>query len=126
MGNLKLPEGYQTIMPYLIIKDAVGFFKFVQAVFGGVEKHLSRNDDNSIMHGEVFIDGSTIMFAEASHNYTTQNAGLYINVANCDETYLKALANGAKKILEPANKEYGRSAGVTDPFGNTWWITSAI
>jgi hypothetical protein len=26
--------------------------------------------------------------------------------------------------MPPADQSYGRSAGVNDPFGNTWWITS--
>lgn len=32
--------------------------------------------------------------------------------------------NAAKVINEVADQPYGRSGGVTDPFGNSWWVTS--
>ena len=32
----KIPEGYQTITPYLIIDNAAGFIQFTQDVFGAV------------------------------------------------------------------------------------------
>ncbi|WP_431200968.1 hypothetical protein ACQ86K_30970 [Mucilaginibacter sp. P19] len=28
--------------------------------------------------------------------------------------------------MPPADQPYGRSAGVKDPFGNTWWITNPL
>jgi len=34
------------------------------------------------------------------------------------------IAEGAVSLMEVENKDYGRSSGVTDPFGNVWWITS--
>jgi len=51
---------------------------------------------------------------------------LFIYVHDADLTYKKALAAGAATVPgnEPSDKDYGRTCGVTDPFGNTWWITS--
>ena len=75
------------------------------------------------MHGELKLGDSVLMIAEASDQYTARPAGLYIQVADADETYRKALDLGAKSIMAPEDKEYGRSGGVEDPFGNTLWIT---
>ncbi|MDB5021533.1 MAG: hypothetical protein JWQ28_2660, partial [Pedobacter sp.] len=33
MNNVKVPQGYQQVMPYLIIKDANKFLNFMKAVF---------------------------------------------------------------------------------------------
>jgi PhnB protein len=49
---------------------------------------------------------------------------MFVIVPDADRTYEKALANGATTIMPPADQEYGRSGGVTDPYGNVWWITS--
>ena len=31
--NSKIPDNYQTVMPYLIVKDAAKFIAFMQKVF---------------------------------------------------------------------------------------------
>ena len=122
-----IPKQYNRLMPYLIIKDTAEFKRFMEAVFGAQEQLLVPSENGDIMHGELRIDGDTvIMFAEAGDQFPVMNAGLYIHVEDTDVTYGKALQAGAKTVpgQEPSDKEYGRACGVTDPFGNTWWITS--
>ena len=51
---------------------------------------------------------------------------LMINVDDADATYQDALNNGATVVTTLADQSYGRSGGVKDAFGNTWWITSVI
>lgn len=124
--NSKIPAGYQRIIPYLIINHATDFFDFTKNVFGSEEKYRQMRDEKVLMHGEVNIGGSYIMFADATENFPPQNAGMFIYVEDCDGIYKKAMANGALSVMEPSNQSYGRSAGVKDPFGNTWWITTGI
>jgi uncharacterized glyoxalase superfamily protein PhnB len=121
-----LPEGYQRVMPYLIVKDAAGLFTFMQDIFQAKEKMKAMNDDGSLMHGEIQVGDSTIMIAEASGQWPVNNAGIFIYVPDVDETYKKSISAGCTSINEPANMDYGRSCGVKDPFGNIWWITSPL
>ncbi|MDN3551130.1 VOC family protein [Mucilaginibacter aquaedulcis] len=121
-----IPVNYQRIMPYLIIKDAGKFIEFMQNVFGATEQYKHMRDESHIMHAEVNIEGSTIMLADSTDEYPQQNAGMFIYVDSCDETYKKAIDNGAESITTPADQPYGRSAGVKDPFGNTWWLTNPL
>lgn len=123
MENLKIPEGYQQIMPYLIVENAAEFFNFTKNVFGAVEKYKTMRTETLIMHAEISIGNSVIMFADATPEHHQQNAGLFIYVDDCDSVYEKGLANGATTVMPPADQSYGRSAGFSDPFGNTWWIT---
>ncbi len=125
MEYSEIPGGYQRITPYLILENAEGFLGFTKSVFGAEEKYKAMRSENVIMHAEIKIAGSSIMIADATEQFKKQTAGLFIYVNNCDEVYQSALANGATTVSEPANQEYGRSAGVTDPFGVTWWITGA-
>lgn len=114
-------------MPYLIVKDGPGLIQFLKDVFGATEKEIHYTEDKQLMHGEVIINSdSCIMISEASDRFPAQNAGMFINVANADESYRKALEAGASSIMPPADQSYGRSCGVADPYGNTWWITSAL
>jgi PhnB protein len=123
MKNLNIPEGYQQIMPYLIVEDAGAFLNFTKNVFDAREKYIAMRTETLIMHAEISIGESVIMFADATEQFNKQTAGLFIYVDDCDSVYKKALDNGGISAMEPADQEYGRSAGVKDPFGNTWWIT---
>ena len=114
----------QVVVPYLVIPNAIQFYEFVQKVFGGEETARFLNDDQSLMHGEVIIGGSKIMFGNSGDQWTPQPAGLFVTVANADETFKKAIDNGATVVMEIEDKEYGRTGGVKDPFGNTWWIVA--
>lgn len=124
MESLKIPEGYQRVMPYLILKNAAAFENFMKNVFDATEKYKAMRDDNTIMHAEVRVGESVIMFAESGDQFEPNTAGMFIYVEDVDATYKKALAEGATSKMEPATMDYGRSSGVSDPFGNVWWITS--
>jgi PhnB protein len=125
--QIHIPEGYNTVMPYLIVKDGLALIQFLKDVFGATEKLVHKHDDGRLMHGEVIINNdSCIMVAEAGDQWGVQNAGMYINVADADATYKLALEKGASSIMPPADQSYGRSGGITDPQGNTWWITSEL
>lgn len=124
MEQIYIPPGYQRVMPYLIVKDANKFIAFAKTVFDATEKMMHRRPEGDIMHAELFIGDSVIMFADCSNQWEPMPAGLYVHVANADETYRKALAAGAASVMEPSDQSYGRSGGVLDPCGNTWWIVT--
>jgi PhnB protein len=125
MKKFILPDNYQTVMPYLIVDNATGFKQFMQDVFEAKElQTFMKKGEPGIMHGEVQIGGSTIMYADSTPQWSSQTGGLYINVADADATYQLALAKGATAITPLSDQPYGRSGGVKDPFGNVWWITT--
>jgi PhnB protein len=121
---MKLPEGYQTVMPYLLLNDTNGFLDFTVKVFNATIKENHVGGDGKTMHGEVLIGGSCIMLGPAGDRFPQQNAGLFVYVDNADEGYKIALENGATSVMGLSDQPYGRTCGVKDPFGNTWWITS--
>lgn len=124
-SEFKNPDYYRTVMPYLILEDASAFLAFTKTVFGAKEK-MKTQDDEGIRHAEIVIGDSTIMLGQSGGSWKPQPAGLYINVDSADETYQKALEAGATNVMELSDQDYGRTCGVLDPCGNTWWITSVI
>jgi len=104
---MNIPANYQTVMPYLIIPDAKNFIVFTQKVFDAKETCKTMRDENT-----------------STEVYSPRPAGLFMYVEDADETYKKAIDAGATIITELADEPYGRSGGVADPFGNSWWITS--
>jgi PhnB protein len=124
MEMSKIPDGYQRIMPYLIIENAASFFEFTQKVFGAEERFKAMRDEKLIMHAEISIGGSVIMFADATELYKERTAGMFMYVDDCDAVYKQALDKGATSVMVPADQGHGRRAGILDPFGNTWWMTT--
>ena len=124
--SIKIPDNYQTVMPYLILKDANRFIEFTENVFGARLTMKAMNDDNTIMHAELMIGEVTIMFADANTVFQPQTSGLFVYVEKADNSFQKAIEAGASVVTELSDLPYGRSGGVKDPCGNTWWITSMI
>jgi len=79
------------------------------------------------MHAEVIVGDSYIMLGEANDKYPTSPAMLYLYVDDVDSTYAQAVKAGGKSLREPTTEFYGdRSSGVTDEFGNQWWIATHV
>lgn len=125
---MKIPGQYNQLMPYLIIKGTDDFKKFMEKVFDAKEQLLVPGEDGTVMHGELRVGNAVIMYAETGGQFAVMNAGMFIYVDDADETYKKALAAGAVTVKGqgPSDKDYGRTCGVKDPFGNVWWITSVV
>lgn len=126
MSNVPRPAGYNRVIPYLILKDGNGFLKYAETVFGCSIAETHYQENGTLMHGELHFDDCYVMVGEASDQWKTSNSGLFIYVANTDETYQKALDNGATSVMPISDQPYGRTCGVLDPWGNTWWITQQL
>jgi PhnB protein len=124
--NPKTPEQCQTVMPYLIIENAEAFIQFMKDVFDAPLNYKEMRSENIIRHGQVMVGESMIMFADKTDAIDARTAGLFVYVDNADDRYNKAIGAGAKKIMELSDQPYGRTGGVLDPFGNTWWITAPL
>jgi PhnB protein len=120
---MKIPNGHQAVMPYLIMDGVDRFIDFVTVVFGADITYRGKNKDGSTGHCEMNIGGSTIMFSNNNEQWKARTADLFIYVENADETFAKAISAGATVVMELTDQDYGRSGGVKDAFGNIWWIT---
>lgn len=122
---MNIPNGHQQLMPYLILENPRDFIRFASTVFDAVfiNEHL-RDDGITIMHAEAKIGECIVMFAQVTEQWPSQTANLFVYVNDADKSYATALENGGISVMEPADQSYGRSCGVKDPSGNTWWITS--
>lgn len=122
-----MPEGYHTVTPYLLVRNAGGLIDFLKQVFDAEETERMRRPDGSIMHAEVRIGDSVVMMGEASGENAPMPGVLHIYLQDTDAAYRRALAAGATSLREPADQFYGdRTGGVQDAFGNQWWMATHI
>jgi PhnB protein len=116
------PEYYLPVMPYIIVNNAEDFISFIKTVFGAEERLIVPRDNGQVMHAEFSIEKATIMFAHATEDYKPFPCGMFILLNDLDTVYQKGLQNGGVSLQEPGDRDYGKSAGFQDPFGNQWWL----
>ncbi|EQB63038.1 MAG: hypothetical protein RBG1_1C00001G0617 [candidate division Zixibacteria bacterium RBG-1] len=122
-----IPDGYHSVIPYLIVQGAAALIDFLRHAFDATEKERHAWPDGSIMHAEVKIGDSTIMLGEARGEWKPMPASIYLYVNDADATFRKAIKAGAVSVMEPADQFYGdRHGGVKDPCGNHWWVATHI
>ena len=121
------PPGQNSVSPYLVAEGAAELAAFIKTVFGAEEKFVLPGPGGIVMHGELRIGESVIMFADACEHATQRSAMLHVYVPDVDAAYQRALDAGATSEREPADQFYGdRSAGVVDRFGNTWYMATHV
>lgn len=123
-----IPEGYQQVVPYLLVEDVSRLRDFLQAAFNATVHEQTPGEDGAIKHADVIIGDSHVMMGQArAPEYPAMPCMLYLYVEDTDATYRQALAAGATSVQEPQNMFYGdRNAGVKDAFGNQWWIGTHV
>lgn len=123
-----VPAGYGTVFPYLIVDGADAFVRFLAEVFDAEEVGRTTLPDGRVANVRIRIGTSTFMVSESGDGgMKAMPAACYVYVEDVDRTFGRALAAGADPLFEPADMPYlDRQAGVSDPFGNLWWISKRL
>ncbi len=122
-----IPDGFHAVTPYLVIQGAARLIDFLKAAFGAEELYRGARPDGTIPHALVRIGDSMVEMGEPVEASKVMRAMLHLYVPDTDAVYQRALAAGATPVAEPANQFYGdRVAGVADPCGNLWYISTRM
>jgi PhnB protein len=129
-----IPEGYHSINPYLIVRNAAQAIEFYKKAFGAEERfRMLGPDGKSIMHAELKIGDSIFMLSEESAEmkcYSPESIGgspvsMYIYVGDVDAIFNQAVSAGATELNPVKDQFYGdRSGYLRDPFGHLWSIAT--
>ncbi len=121
------PEGVPSVQPYLHLRGAEKMIPFLENAFGAVVKgHVPTSPEGHVLHATIQIGDNTLELDEAHGEFQPMPCHLHLQVDDADATYARALRAGATSIDAPSDKPYGRSGGVKDPFGNSWYMTSPL
>ncbi len=121
------PGQMNAIQPYLFLRDAEKMVPFLENAFGAKAEGVHNAPDGTVAHATVRIGDNTLEFSEAHGEWQPSACHLHLYVPDTDAVYAQALRAGATTIEAPSDKPYGdRSAGVKDPWGNSWFIATHI
>ena len=119
------PEGFSNVNVYLHPRGAAKMIDFLRDVFGAAEIERTPAADGSILHATLRMGNSAVELGEAHAQWQPMAANLHFFVRDADAVYDRAIAAGATSIFPVVDQPYGeRSGGVTDPFGNAWFVAT--
>lgn len=130
-----IPDGYQTVTPYLIVKEAGKAIEFYKKAFNATELMRMGGPGGKVMHAEIRIGNSPIMLADefpemgavGPQSLGGTSVSLLLYVENVDALTKQAIETGASVLRPVQNQFYGdRSATILDPFGHKWTIATHV
>ena len=135
MAVKSIPEGYHSVTPYLIVKEAAKAIDYYKNAFGATEIMRMPTPDGKIAHAEINIGDSHVMLADEQpeRGYRSPlslggaGVSLMIYVDGVDDVFKRAVTGGGKELQAVQNQFYGdRSGTLQDPFGHTWTISTHV
>ncbi len=130
-----IPEGYHSVTPYLVMKNAAAALEFYTKAFGAVELFRMPAPGGKIGHAEIKIGDSPVMLSDEYPDMGFKGpeslggtpVSLMIYVEDVDTIYPQAIAAGGKELRPLQNQFYGdRSGTLADPFGHVWTISTHV
>lgn len=122
------PEGYNSASPYFIVNGAQKLIDLLKVIFDAKELRKYDMPNGKIMHAEIQIDDSVIMFADSSEKYPPIQLVMHVYVSNVDEIFNKAIEAGCEVIEQPKENEDDpdRRATFKDFAGNMWSVGTQL
>lgn len=122
------------ITPYLLYRDAGAALEWLTRAFG-LRKAGSAYQDAAgrVTHAQMRLGAAVVMLGSPGPDFknpkllghATQN--LYVDVANVDRHYARAVKAGARVIEEPKDTFYGaRRYGAEDLEGHVWYFAQDL
>ena len=131
-----MPEGYQAITPYLVVRDAAHVIEFYKEAFGAEERgRMPTPDGKYIAHAELKIGESIFMLSDEMPGQLCESplalggtaVGFYVYVENVDEAFERAVSAGADVKRRVQDMFWGdRTCEVTDPSGHIWTLATRV
>jgi len=126
-GDTWFFEGMPVLQPYLHPVDAEPVIDFMRRSFGAEELGRRTSPEGKIIYTTLRMGDSTLEISEAQGPYQPMPSMFYLYVPDVDAAYKKALQAGATSISVPADQPYGdRTAAVSDPSSNSWYLATHL
>jgi PhnB protein len=134
----KIPEGYHTVTPYLVVKGAAEAIEFYKKAFDAEEiTRMFGSDGKSIAHAVIKIGNSIVqlndeapdnpdmVYFRAPQTLGAISVNFLVYVEDVEKIYTQAVAAGATALSPLMDQFWGDRIGVLmDPFGHLWTIAT--
>lgn len=128
------PEGYASLTPMFVYRDARKAIDFYKRAFGAEEKYVMPGPGGrGVMHAELRIGDSVIMLSEENPQNCCRSAesmggspvSFYLYREDVDAAFSQAIAAGAESRMPVQEMFWGDRVGtVEDPYGYSWSLAT--
>jgi len=135
MAVKKIPDGFHTITPHLVVSDAKGAIEFYKKAFNAEEITRMASPDGKIMHAMIRIGDSFLMLndeypdmgAKSPKGIGGTPVTINLYVEDADRVFNQAIKAGAQTDMPLADMFWGDRYGkLKDPYGHHWAIATHI
>jgi PhnB protein len=135
MSTVKpIPEGFNTITPHLVVRNAGEAIEFYKKAFGAEEiVRMPGPNGEGVMHCELKFGNSILMLNDEFPDMGSlsplsvggTSVTLHMYVDDADATAAKAIEAGATVVMPVTDMFWGDRYGmVTDPYGHRWAVAT--
>src|SRR5215831_8409351 len=138
MTTKAIPDGYDSLIPSLIVSDGARAIDFYKNVFGATEMmRMNYPQSQKIAHAELKIRNNVFMLGDECPEMGARapqlnaanppSSSVFVYVPDVDATYQKALSQGARSVMPPTDMFWGDRYGkFIDPFGHQWGVATKV
>lgn len=132
----KIPDGFNTVSTYLIVKDAKEALDFYQKALGAESGvHMPGPGGQGTMHAEMRIGNSTVMLTDENPAWEMKApatlggspTSMHLYVEDADKAFQRAVDAGCKVTAPLMDAFWGDRYGkVMDPYGHQWGFATHV
>jgi PhnB protein len=135
MSNVKaIPEGYHSITPSIVCRNAAKAIEFYKEILHAKEKVRMTGPGGLIMHAELLIGDSHLMLCDEMPGMATApvpgaptSFHLFVYTDDVDTVFNRAVQAGCKVEMPLENQFWGDRYGkLRDPFGYLWGLAQHV
>lgn len=126
----KIPEGYHTVTPTLVLNDAAKAITLYEKAFGAKELYRMEGPGKKIMHAAIQIGSSRVFLTDVNPQMgcaTPSQSGFYLYLDNVDATFKQAKQAGMTENSPVQDMFWGdRTGNLSDTFGIKWTLATHV
>jgi PhnB protein len=113
-----------SITTFIKVRAAAKLIDFMTRALGATELMRADGPEGRVEHSIIQLGESVVAVSDA-RDETLYPPQLYMYVPDVDALYARAVRAGAQPTFPPTDYVYGdRGAGVTDEWGNFWYMAT--
>ena len=130
-----VPQGFHTLTPHLIVRNAAQAIEFYQKAFGAELLGKMLTPDGKVMHAALKVGDSMLMLNDefpawgALSPLSSGGSGVTIHIYldDVDTGFERAVSAGAAVKMPLMDQFWGDRYGiVTDPYGHQWSMATHV
>ncbi|HYU47902.1 MAG TPA: VOC family protein [Terriglobales bacterium] len=128
-----IPQGFHTVTPSLIVRNAAEAIEFYKRALGAEELMRMAAPDGKIGHAELKIGDSIVFVTDENPSMGCKSpqtlggtaSNLYLYVEDVDKAFQRAIDAGGKATMPVSDMFWGdRFGNLVDPYGHNWGLST--